>query len=72
MTYPVWIFGTVVIVAAMGTYYLWLSRNPSRVPEGMRRIPWGRTPTSLRLTGLAAYGIALFIVLNYLLGWHLY
>jgi hypothetical protein len=64
MTRQIWIIGTVIVVAAIGTYYLWLSANPTRVPQGMRRIPWGRTPSALRLTGLAAYAIAAFIALN--------
>jgi hypothetical protein len=72
MTRQIWIIGTVIVVAAIGTYYLWLSLDSSRVSDKIRRLPIGRTQLRLRLTGLTAYAIGAFIALQYVLGWEIY
>jgi hypothetical protein len=72
MTRQIWIIGTVIVIAATSTYYLWLSLDPSRVSDKMRRLPIGRTQSRLRVSALAAYAIGAFIAVQYVLGLGIY
>jgi hypothetical protein len=72
LTRQLWIVGTVIFVALVGTYYLWLSADPSRVNDRMRGLPMGRTQPTLRLTGLAAYAIGAIVAIQYALGLNIY
>jgi hypothetical protein len=63
------VLGLLVSLLLLGTgvWYLWLNTQAAeKSPAILRRVPWTRTPTALRVSGVLAIVLAVVAAYEYL------